>query len=353
MARLSWLAALALTVTAASPGVAQEPRADDGGPGWGEARASGPRWGAGADALFLAPRFESNPAYFVTRQGVPLGGPPANAQDVEEFRYGLNVSPRVWLSYAAESGWGGRVRWLHFDASADPREAVNPPVPLGSPVAFRSVSSTSPLMAISTQTSLPAVNSLQAQGRPGVEDRLLFTSSLRMDMIDAEATLGDLWAGAWSFELFGGVRYARIEQDYDAVSLGGLPQTLSSRQTFDGVGPSVGFGGRRRLGDTRLAAYGTGRIAFLFGTDEHVMSGVNVGLVPDFTYASHVNRSSRQRVLPVIEYEFGVEGVQPVGPAEAVVRVGVFTQLVPLGSGANGNGNAGLIGLSLGTGVRF
>lgn len=351
MPRLPWITSFALLMVLARQGLAEGPgQSPCPVPEQPVAGASG--WKAGADALLLAPRFESNPAFFVTRRATRGGLLPLNSQSVEEFSYDLSWSPRVWLSYTTESGIGGRLRWFHFDQDANPREAVNPPIPPGSPLAFQSISSTSPLMAIAPQIALPAVNSIQP-GPFGIPDRLRFASSLYIDMWDAEAVYSDLRTGNWLFELFGGLRYARIEQHYDAGLQGFPPQFLNSRQTFDGLGPTFGLGGQRGLGDSGFSFYGSGRVSFLFGEDEHVSSGLNIGLIPDFTYAFHDNRSQRQRILPVIDLEMGVEGAYPLGNAELLLRSGVFSQLLPLGSGANGNGNAGLIGLSLGAGIRF
>lgn len=352
---LRWPTSLVLLAVIVAQGASQEPPAAAGFMGLcaeaGRCRAG---WTGGAEALVLVPRFESNPAYFVSRRTtLGPGLPPINSQYVEEFGYAVSVSPRVWLGYSLDSGIGGRVRWFHFDQQARARQAVNPALPLGSPVAFQSISSTSPLMAIAPQTALPAVNSIQAPSPFGVEEQLGFSSGLYLDMWDIEATFSDLHTGNWDFALFGGVRFARIEQSYNAFSQGLATQFLTSRQTYDGIGPTFGLEGSRRLGTSGFSFYGVGRISFLFGKDEHVASGLNIGLVPEFTYAFHDNASSRERIMPVIEVEMGVEGAYPVGAVEAVARTGVFSQLVPLGSGANGNGNAGLIGLSVSAGFRF
>ena len=315
-------------------------------------------WEVGTEALFVVPRFESNPAFFVTARNInpslqPAPQPPINSQTVEEFDYDMSYAPRLWVSFTAESGIGGRVRWCRFDRDANELQVVNPVLPLGSTTLFQSISSTSPLMAISPSTALPGVNSIQTQGVPGNNDQLSFRSNLSIEMWDVDGTFSGLGTEQWSFELFGGLRFAKIRQGYTANSVGTIPQFLTSAQSYEGVGPTIGLNGRRRFGGTGISAYGVGRITFLFGEDEHVSSGLNIGLIPDFTYAFHDNRSSRERILPVIDIEMGVEGTQPIGDLEAFARVGVFSQLLPLGSGANGNGNAGFIGINAGAGFRF
>lgn len=309
---------------------------------------------AGAELLFLAPRFESNPAYFLTTTSVSGGGlPPTTTQRVQEFSYDLQPASRLWLGYALDGGFGARVRWFRFDHSAESLNASNPAIPLGSPVVFRSLASTSPLMAITQQIQLPAVNAIQTPAPMGVDQQLRFTSDLLLDVWDFEAVYSDIQTGLWNFELFGGLRYARIEQNYGAVAAGFVPQFLISEQTFNGAGPTFGLEGRRRLGDTNFGFYGLGRLSLLFGEDTHNSRGLNIGLVPPFTYAFHDNSSSRDRILPMIELEMGVEGTRTIGPVDWLLRTGIVSQLLPIGSGANGNGNAGLIGLSVATGFRY
>ncbi|MCE9531851.1 MAG: hypothetical protein K8T89_12110 [Planctomycetes bacterium] len=307
---------------------------------------------AGADAIFLVPRFESNPAFTASTIRVGPGGFQTTTRRIEEFSYDAAFTPRLWAG-VEYGGMGVRLSWLGYDQSAQPKNVVNASPTLGSPVAASLVTGSSPLLAIATQTGLPGVNSIRPQGSPLPPDRLSFTSSLELSIWDLDATFSDLQLGLWSFTAYGGLRYVYVQQTYNAFSAGLPPQQLLSSQTFNGYGPSLGVSARRPFSGTGLSAYGSLRFAFLFGSDEHVSQGQTLGLVPPFNLSSNDDSSSRIRYAPWVDVEMGLEWAKQIGSTIISTHAGVFSSMFPLGSGSNGNGNIGLLGLSLGGGIRY
>lgn len=308
---------------------------------------------AGADAMLLIPRYESNAAYTVTQ----IRPGPADALNgvrrIDEFSYDASFSPRLWVA-AGVGDVGVRITWLGFDQSAKPKDLINAAPPLGSPIAANLVTGTSPLLAIATPVSLPAVNSVRTQGFPPLPpDRLSFTNSLEFDFWDIDATFSDLRIGSWELTAFGGLRYAYVRQTYDSFAAGLPPQQLLSSQSFNGFGPTAGVEAQRPFGMLGLAAYGKVRFAFLFGADEHVSRGETLGTIPPLALSTNDDASSRQRYAPWVDLEMGLQWARRVGPVELCAHTGVFTTTFPLGSGPSGNGNIGLLGLSAGTGVRY
>lgn len=319
---------------------------------WSEP-ASNAWFAAGADAMLLIPRYESNAAYTATQ----IRPGPADALNgvrrIDEFGYDASFSPRLWAA-AGVGGVGVRVTWLGFDQSAKPKDLVNAAPPLGSPVAANLVTGTSPLLAIATPVSLPAVNSVRTQGFPSLPpDRLSFTNSLEFDFWDFDATFSDLRIGRWELTAFGGMRYAYVRQTYDSFATGLPPQQLLSSQSFNGFGPTAGVEAQRPFGTLGLAAYGKVRFAFLFGADEHASRGETLGTIPPLALSTNDDASARQRYAPWVDLEMGVQWARRVGPVELCAHTGVFTTTFPLGSGPSGNGNIGLLGLSTGAGVRY
>lgn len=317
---------------------------------------SGWRFTTGASLLVVVPHFESNPAFTTTAiRSQGAGQPNVTVRRVDEFDYNWALSPRIWLGVENDSGFGLRTRWWHYDQSAPTLTTTNDPIPLGSATLRQTVAGDSPLMAIGPQTGLPGVLSIQEQGVAGKADVLVFTSDLRMDVWDFEATFSDIQMGQWQLLLASGVRYAHVSQHYNSFLAGNTTQFLDSGQSFNGLGPSFAAEARRPVGDLGLTFFGAARAALLFGTDEHSVHGRNIGLTqfPPITLGDHEDFSSRRRMLPSFELELGLEYAVPLDLVEIFAQAGVLGQLWPSGSGAHGNGNMGLIGFHISTGLRF
>lgn len=322
---------------------------------------AGWRLSAGADLIVIAPRFESNPAYTSTTAQAGPGGFPLTTQRYSEFHYDYALSPRVWLGAENQDGLGARVRWWRYNHAAPTLQVDNSPIPPGSSILSQTVISQSPLMAIGPQTSLPTILSQKDLGPNPLNattDELSFANSLTMNVWDFEGTLSDLAIGRWSFLLSGGLRYAQLNQTYNAVlqfepGAALPPLFLNSAQTFNGLGPTLALEARRGWERLGLTLTGGARAALLFGSDRHSVAGFNYELLPTPTLGFHSSASARTRSVPVFEMEFGAERVVPLGNFDWILRGGVLSQLWPVGSGAHANGNMALIGFTAGTGIRF
>jgi hypothetical protein len=309
---------------------------------------------AGVDALFLAPRFQSNPAYYV-QTFAPTGfGPTASTRRIDEFSYDVSASPRLWLAFAdAETGFGFRTRWFLFDQSAKGKEITNPGLAAGGAQTASLVTSVSPMLSIGTPVTAPAVNSVRIPGA-ATDDRLAFGSRLRLQQWDFDATLGDLVYGPWTVTAFGGARYAHLSQGYSAFLAGAVPQSLEFGQSFVGWGPTAGVEFRRGFAGTGLAAFGSMRYSALLGTTNASEFGANIGLIPTGGGLTlHDDATTRRAVLSVVDLELGGEWVRPLGRGELMFRPAVVAFLYNGGSGTSVFGDFGLIGVSVTTGLRF
>lgn len=317
------------------------------------ATGGGLRFDAAADLIAVVPRYESNPAYNLLNVGAGVGGIQAIDRKVEEFDFALAWTPRVTLGLSGAAGNQVRARWWHFDAPARPVNFVNSPLPAGGPALARSVSSMSPLLSISALNSFPAVTSVQAQGVPAGTDLLRFAYGLEFEIFDAEIALTPLEYANWTFQFTGALRYAHIGQSYDAFAVGNVPQFLIARQRYDGVGPVIGVEARRPLGFLGLTMQGVSRLGYLYGEHDFSMNGLTLGLIPPFAPTLNTDAAERRRFLPTFEFEGGVEGRYPLGRAELSFRAGLLVMGLPIGSGNSGNGNVGMVGFILGTGLHF
>jgi len=303
--------------------------------------------------MFLSPRFESNPAYTAFEVRPLPGGVNQQVRRIEEFDFGLSASPRVWLAWESDNGIGARVRWWRYEGSDD-LTTVNAPIVPGAPlIAARTITSASPLMAITPPTTFPAVNSVQILGVAAPPDVLRFDASLCLDVWDFEGTFGNLKLADWSLLLAGGVRYASISQEYRAELTGAVPQFLHSTQSYNGIGPLMSAEASRPLGTWGFGVYGVYRMAFLFGEHTHDVLGRTVGFIPPLALAINDDQASRNRFFPWFEVELGVEWARKMGRVEPFAQVGVQAQTLPLGSGASDYGNMGMIGCVMNAGVKF
>src|SRR5207248_2063779 len=134
-----------------------------------------------------------------------------------------------------------------------------------------------------------------------------------------------------------GVRYAYLEQTYNvfhpgvttttitnlAVGIGPPLQitstnfqsdTLISRQTFTGAGPSLGMDMTRGLGDGRLALFASSRGAVLFGEGHQELENRQFVRSQSTAAAPVLSNPTRARtdsggwdVLPVLEMQVGAQ----------------------------------------------
>jgi hypothetical protein len=127
---------------------------------------------------------------------------------------------------------------------------------------------------------------------------------LRFQLADLECRRL-LWGTCQSaFNIFGGVRYAHLEQDLTAVQLVGVPTGMTNVTTdidFDGFGIRLGFDGQRRHCRTGLMVYGTGAASFVAG--EFKADYIQTSQFAGGVVANHM---SDYRVVSILDLELGV-----------------------------------------------
>jgi hypothetical protein len=222
--------------------------------------ALSPSWGgfyAGFEATILEARTGS--ISFPTGGAVTLGGVgglggtvlPATSIDFEPD-FDFEFSPRVWAGYKGAAGFGVRGRWWYYDHSGGGNFDIE---------------------------DLPEGDPVDLDGDLGVDDALALSlrSDLLMNVIDLEGTQDGQFHN-WDFQVAGGVRYARIDYDQIGTIMGtfdgdldppGFTHELLALSEFSGIGPTIGFYGRRPLMFADGLAFLVGlRVAFLFGDSE-------------------------------------------------------------------------------------
>jgi hypothetical protein len=374
------------------------------GPAWPDHTDSKKCWKlyGGADALYLRPHFNSNPALTVlttndvTTIGTGANGLPAatvnnsSTTSTRDFSYDFSVTPRYWIGIQTDSGLGLRGRYFRFDQDADPISATSgaagfftPAVvglPGGIPNNIQTSVTSTPALGQSISTSAPSTST--AGGGittflPGT-DTLSARSSLHLDVWDGEVTQS-FGTGCWQIQVSAGGRYTFIEQTYGALhagpvrtdSVGGVitardqtSDSLSSRHTFTGGGPTMALEVLRRLGNSNIGLYSNARGSLLFGrsrqsvtTRSDISSDVIIGgatlAAVNNTIVNNAQTDSFD-VLPVLELEAGTQWAAPLGKLEFIIRSAAVGQVYLNGGNATSrDGDFGLFGATLSAGLRF
>lgn len=328
---------------------------------------------AGAGFYYLKPHFDNNPAFAVfaaTNGGV--------AQTETDFSYDCSFSPVIWLGVASEGGLGFRMRWFHFQQSADPLAASTT-----DSTGATHIRSAAPLgLNIDSDRTI-----LVDPNRVGGAN-FAFTTSLQLDVWDFEADQA-LDFGYWTMLFSGGLRYAHLAQNYNAFLLANATNVnngnlfnesggITSGHSFNGAGPTIALEVTRKLGDSGFAVYAGARGAVLFGRSKQdsfrnllatrtTPSGTTVRDGPTTNDSA---QTSHEQTLPVTELEVGVNWSRDVG------RTNLFFQTAFVGHNWWGAGNGanndvmgssggrtdeisdpksslGLIGLKVVTGIRY
>jgi hypothetical protein len=271
---------------------------------------------AGAGLYWIHPNFTNNPAYGEVRSRT-VSGVPASVLSVQDFRYGMDFAPEVWLGYVTTSGLGVRVRWWQFDQGSGENLVNNGTL---------SLFSAAPVgLGVSSTTA---------------GDVFKAYSDLKINLWDFEATQS-VKAGCWELLFSGGGRYCFMSQDYwsSVVTAAGVrASTLQSGHIFNGGGPTAGFEARRPFG-AGLAFYSKARATLLFGND-HQEAFLNEFTGGTLTSISD-NSTNHLSVLPVAELELGAEYGYDLGQVRLVAQAGVVGQAW-FGAGNAANANSGL-----------
>ncbi|HKI33385.1 MAG TPA: Lpg1974 family pore-forming outer membrane protein [Gemmataceae bacterium] len=348
-----------------SPAVADSP-AIFPGPGHENGNPDG-GFTAGAALLIVKPFFQTNPGLSATRASVsPAGTATTILTSASDFDYSYSASPKLWLGWVSESGLGARVSWWRFDQAAKQQLlAFNTPVaaPLvGEGAASQSFFSgnasagaVTPPLAITVGPLVGAAGETPAT--------LIATSNLKVDVWDVEATQ-DCALGSWCLQLSGGVRYAHIDQNYNAYSAqpslpgGALSNALLTGHNYDGAGPTVAGQLRRELGKSGLALIANVRGSELYGSGRQQATEQTV-FVPAAGGPTLVTTSNgfhtHDGLLRIAEVELGVQYTQELGGARLFIQPALVGQSW---SGSAGNassqtGDLGFFGLELEIGVNF
>ena len=113
---------------------------------------------------------------------------------------------------------------------------------------------------------------------------------------DLEFTL-DQRLRHFDLELFGGVRYSKLEYSNPTASLLGVGQL-----TFEGVGPTLGAGARRTIGNTGISLFGNVRGSMLVGD---IRNGAVLTFMPRTTI--------EEELMTIAENQLGIAWTRGIG----------------------------------------
>lgn len=281
-------------------------------------------WAVHAGVYFFHPAFNTNPAFVINRNA-------GNTSQQTDFNTSLDAAPLVRLDYTSDRGWGGRARWFLFDRdytvgyTAAPGETIVGASTLG-------------------------------LGRNPIPGTIAARGNLTTHVVDLQATCTKN-GPRWTHVLGAGVRYTYLNLDYQATLTGPGPAVnLASGHSMHGVGPSISFDTKRRIGESGFAIYGQVYCSVLFGHQREYQTANNGVVFQQFS-------RTQTQVIPVGEMEVGAEYERNMGKAKVFLQVGFHGQvwwnagnmsnIDMAGSNATSNTNMGLIGLALRAGVRY
>ena len=294
-----------------------------------------PCFSVGGGVYYVTPHWKTNPAFLTVTDGAVF------TLNQTDFDYDMEIAPFAWAAYRTPHGAGIQAHaWWYDDSESlavtnDGTLTVLTAAPLG--------------VGTFSDTTLG--------------DSLSFDSSLEIDVIDLLLTHRALW-DCGSLEFGAGIRYARVEQTYQAnvaFASGDIAQ-IDSRQHFEGIGPCFSLEGRLAA-TRRLTLFGTIRYCLLFGRAEQTASFFQNGVLA--TQASQENDDVR----PVAELDLGAEYAVRIGCTELFISAALVSQ-VWQGAGNSSNddyieftpggfatpdkdADLGLWGLRTEAGVRF
>lgn len=313
----------------------------------------------GAGLYWFQPYFSNNPAFSVSRTSpTGPGGTDRTVTERSNISHHMQVAPLLWLGYVSESGFGGRVRWWYFCQGTDQSVQAGPAAP-----------GTLTFLASAPPLGFPAFTD-----NDGQTAALAVTSKLQFQVWDAEA-LVSVQSGRWDLLFAGGLRFAQINQSYNAYATGDsggakgpITATVLSEHSFPGVGPVLALEARRGLGDSGLSFYSSARGAVLFGSARQ--TATDIFSSADGTFADSA-AADHNPVVPVAELELGLEVNRRIGPSRAFGQIALVGQewwgigsasravntntfgVPEAGGGAIVDSNVGFLGLAFRVGVNY
>ncbi len=323
----------------------------------------------GASLLLLKPFFERNTA-FTTTTGV---GGTAPATSTTSFDYGYESAVLAWLGYTFDGGLGIRGRYFNLDENAHDILLANQTQTLpngGTAVNSIGQSPSLPDPRNATGASLfGSPGGLLAAGMG--TDQFRFTSALRIRTFDAEI-VKELDLGCTTLVFSGGGRYAQIAQRYlgtqsnsaMVANIAGAGTVSESElvhfdQSYYGGGPTVSLQGHIGMGGCGLAFYGSARGSILAGDSRQTFFSSQTITDPSAVLGGTITRTdtnqSRQNdVLPIGEFEVGLEFGHEVCSTTLFLRAGAISQIYwGLGNGSSPDGNLSLFGVQFTAGIGY
>jgi hypothetical protein len=352
----------------------------------------------GAGILVLKPYPKSDTAITTTATRIvpPTFSAPGSQSvttTTTDFDHSYQVTPLIWLGYVNCDGFGGRVRWWHFDEK-NTVSVINP----NTPVIGADGTVTTSVFATANPFGTPGIvspnlgtNGAQI-GDPDdvvngtVPDRLTASEEIRLNVWDVEALHEFKW-GCMTGLVSGGVRFAQLEQHFNASRVGftGVVNTIDSagepvdpeqiflnrddlavNHTFDGAGPTFSLEVRRPFGDSGLSLYGNARTSILFGKDkittykreQYVQNSPDIP--PDdgseliTKNNTTLTSAHHDQVIPVVELELGAEWSKCMGNVTPFVRAATVAQSwIDAGGPTTDTGNFGLFGFTVQAGINY
>lgn len=264
----------------------------------------------GAGIYFARPVFSSNPA-FVSSVTQTTTDPNTTVTTTQDFNWNYQASPKAWIGYVADCGWGVQFSFWHFQS--DPATLIlEHPADQPGVQTFGSTLGALPIPVRSNFPPIPA-------------DVIHIDSSLLLDTYDMEV----IWIGGYErgYTKFGaGARYAYLRQNYFAslINTGNPPNFFQSEQNqFAGAGPTVSGEVGCRVW-RRFGLYGNGRFSLLFGESSQYATQSQTGVTPGLNFTSN---NQKMVTIPVGEIELGVNWIADWNRCRFIVKTGFAAQM--------------------------
>lgn len=378
-----WVACVA-GLCFAAPSQAQSPAAD-AKPVIPEACARA-NWsfGGGAGFYLLQPYATNNLAYSITTSTTQNAGSTITGlTQPQQFGWSMQPAFDVWLEAVSPSGIGLRARYFHLDGGSNDLFLNVPSTQYNSangtsviavtptPYLFNSPPGTVPQQnpALAGLFGGPSPFVVNFPGAPTSVDRFTFTSYLRLDAVDLEAT------GSYQstmLTLSGGIggRYFHMSQDYNASLINSdglgasLTESLQSSRTFQGGGPTISGQISWHPILPNLSLYAAGRCSLVVGQTTQTTTGdrtlndptgaFNPIGAPTSTSNSFRIPSSTADTIPITELELGMEYAVFLKSSVLSFRGAVVDQTYfGAGNASRQDGNLSLLGFKVSGGIRY
>ncbi|NBO91707.1 MAG: hypothetical protein EBV06_05260 [Planctomycetia bacterium] len=293
-----------------------------------------------------------------------------NSTSVTAFDPSLQISPLVVLGLCGENGMGVRGRFWYYHESAQ-ATASNSDI-TGSRFAVASILP-DPYTIVSSASGavglIPASTGGGALAAGLAPDVLRATHDFKTLVFDLEATKR-VDFHEWTLTSSVGLRYAGLEQRYgfSRVNAGGTagPNTFlidsefsSAQHRFEGVGPTIALELSRSVGTQGLALYGNGRGTMLVGRHQfniHTQAQLDFstgGTSSGYDFVTN-GSSGSTRIVPVGEFELGVQWAGKLGGVTLIGRAGFQTQTwFDAGTLTTTKGNIDFVGANFLAGLLF